>query len=58
MNWTLSGGSPTYQAGLDMGLNDFGGIFYGLDADGEWQEFNVPHGQLGFWETQTYINYY
>ena len=55
MNWNLSGGSPTYQAGLDMGLNDFGGILHG---DGEWQEFNVPHGQLGFWETQTYINYY
>ena len=25
-----------------------------LDADGEWQEFNVLNGQLGFWESQTY----
>ena len=52
MNWILSRGSPTYQAGLDIGLNDFGGILHG---NGEWQEFNALHGKLGFPESHTYI---
>ena len=53
-DWTLSGGSPTYQRGLSMGLIEFGGRLYRVNADGSRNEFDTRHGQIGFWEDRTF----
>lgn len=58
-DWTLNGGSDTYQAGLAAGMTDIGGQLYYIESDGSrspWVEKNGEYGIMMDVYDDWYVN--
>jgi RHS repeat-associated protein len=56
-DWSLSGGSDAYRWGLSMGMVDFGGRLYMINADGSRSELEKNEkGEYGYWVDDNYID--